>query len=202
MTLRNLPQGQHMSMSHSRRAIRALLLGAALAVLARFPADAATGLSSTLQQAQRAARDAGQRGVALLVLARHDDSALSLRTEAIEAHDPAVRFAMRAYDLVVLAPAGHGLFRLLAPRDACEGITACAEDAFLEREFTLGRLRALNTAAGRVPLLMVFDTRHAQPVGTAYGVDDRAQALRFAAGLRTASPSHPLAAYSDRLLED
>ncbi len=189
-------------MSHFRRAIRALLLGAVLAALARAPADAASGLSSTLQQAQRAARDAGQRGVALLVLASHDESALSSRTEAIEAHDPAVRFAMRSYDLVVLAPAGHGLYRLLGPRDACEGVTACAEDAFLQRQFTLPRLRAWNTAAGRVPLLVVFDTRHGRPVGTAYGVDDPAQALRFAAGLRTATPEHPLVAYSDWLLED
>lgn len=184
------------------RAISAFLVCMAACALAQTSAQAAPTLSATLQEAQRAALDARQRGVAVLLLAQHDQSPLSLRTEALEAHDPAVRFAMRAYDLVVLKPIGRGEYRLADPRDACEGISACAEDAFLDKDFSLQRLRALNADAGRLPLLLVFDTHHDRPVGTAYGMDDRSQALRFAADLRTASPRRPLTVYSDELLED
>ena len=187
-----------------RRAICGFLISAAslAPTMARAAAQVGSTLSHTLRQAQLVAGETGQRGVALLLLPQHDGSQLSQRTEAIEVHDPAVRFAMHAYGLVVLQPSGPGVYRLAAVRQSCEGVSACAEDAFLDCAFTLRGLRTLDPAAGKLPLLLVFDTDHARPIGTAYGVDDRSQALRFAAGLRTAGPQRPLTAYADELLDD
>ena len=181
-------------------AVRTLVVVTLLCSMSFAQASSTVGL--TVGHAQRAARESGRIGFALLVLPQGTASALSLRTEALVARDSAVRFAMQSYDLVELKPDAHGVYRLSAPRASCEGISACAEDAFLDGSFSVRQLRSLNAGVGKVPLVLVFDTSHAHPVAIAYGLSTLDEALGFAAALHTGNSQQPLIVYGDELLDD
>ena len=156
-------------------------------------------LMGTLQAAERAAQAGRQQGVALLVL-QNDPS--SQTAKAIVVHDAAVRYALRHFDLVVLQRNAHRGYGLGELGDSCEGVGACAEDAFLGKAFSPRELQQLDPAAARLPVLLVFKTGASRPSATAYGIDSPHQMLRMAAGLQHASASHPLVQYAKEVLED
>lgn len=187
-----------------RRTVSAFIAMAAFALVypgaSAHGADALTNsLPATLHAAQEAAHDGGQKGLAVLVL--QNDSA-SQTAEALVAHDASVRYALRGYGLVVLQKKAGPDYRLGFFQDACEGVSTCAEDVFLGKHFETAQLQALNSAASRVPLLLVYKGQNLKPSAVAYGLDDQAQALRLARALPLASAGHPAVQYSNALLED
>lgn len=127
---------------------------------------------------------------ALVLVALGRDSASRL-DDAIVLHSTSARYALRDASIVSLKEDSDDSYRLQNLQGECDGMDACAQDAFLDRSFTRSQVEnMLGQTFHGGPLVTVFD-QQGHVIGRADGFDDENQVLRFAESLRTATPAHP-----------
>ena len=178
---------------------RSMMVAGAFMSMASF-AFAGQSVESQMQQAQSNAQQSNKQGIVFVVL---DQTQPSQVESAVMLHNPSVMWSLRQDDVVVFQKESDGSYRQDYMSNLCDGMSPCAQDAFLNTSFTQDQMNQMLQQKVQAPMVVAYKTQGTKPVGVAYGqFDSSDQALRFGLDLQKATEQQPIQYFSESVLDD
>jgi hypothetical protein len=163
-------------------------------------AFAGESVMSKMQQAQSNAQQSNKQGVVFVVL---DQTQPSEVESAVMLHNPSVLWSFRKNDMVVFQQETDGSYRQVYMSNLCDGMSPCAQDAFLNTSFSQAEMNQMLQQKVKAPMVVAYKAEGTKPVGVAYGqFDSTGQAIRFGLELQKATEQSPAQYFSDSVLDD